>query len=366
LEILSRNEVHELQYRQENHMETFELTGTLDTKGQKWLLLHLMQEAIYDPKRFLLNQLSSLEQQRIRDQQYGGREVPTSTVDDGSNSGGQVELDSDHAPQVEETEEEIDETKVAPPQSGKKTGSNKNRALQSIQTNLRYGHLSDEQSYEGKRVSKQLIKFGSVNEDSNGGKVAPIASEDRKPVGKSKVGAPPKTAEKKLKPIAVIPPTKTTQKATMITTKTTKPATSTTSRRKRVRVKIEPEEEEELEDEDEDENEEEVQIVVQQKRNRGRPPTRSSGAVLESSSTSNATSSRSSDDFKAMQREYEMQLAKLRAETEKAAKQTVQQTTAAVAEALAKFSKDADERTKTREMNEQQGLCFYLTELYLY
>jgi hypothetical protein len=129
LEILSRNQVHEMHYGHvpstgyESPTETFELTGTLEAKGHKMLLLHLMQEAIYDSKQFLSNQISLLEQQRM-DEKFGCcREDKSSTSvvnHDDSNSGGEVEVNNG---------DEVSEEEQLAPLSPKKKGSSKSRAL---------------------------------------------------------------------------------------------------------------------------------------------------------------------------------------------------------------------------------------------
>ena len=349
LEILSRNQVHEMHYGfvpstgYEAPTETFELTGTVEAKGQKMLLLHLMQEAIYDSKQFLSNQISLLEQQRM-DEKFGccrEDKSATSVVDHhDSNSGGAAELNNG--------DDEVSEEEQLAPQSPKKKGSSKCRALQAIETNFFFGDLAEEHSYEGKRLKKPLIKFGSVKEDFQNRPATTTLA--RLQPEKTKVTEPHKVIAEKTNP----PPKTTQQKAARTTKKTTKPATSTTGRRKRVQVKIEEEEEEE----EEEEQEEEVQIVAVQKKPRGRPPfTRSKGAVSEAPAISFA--SNTNDLLMTMQRDYEKQFAQLKAENKKAAEHTSQQT-AALTEALLKFTKDAEQRTKTRELNEQQGLCHFV------
>jgi hypothetical protein len=302
-----------------------------------------MQEAIYDSKQFLSNQISLLEQQRMDEKFSCYREdkSATSVVDHhDSNSGGAAEFNNG--------DDEVSEEEQLAPQSPKKKGSSKCRALQAIETNLRFGDLAEEHSYEGKRLKKPLIKFGSVKEDFQN-RPATTTLAGLQP-GKTEVTAPPKVIAVKTNP----PPKTTQQKAARTTKKTTKPATSTTGRRKRVQVKIEEEEEEE-----EEEQEEEVQIVAVQKKPRGRPPTtRSKGAVSEAPAISSASNT-NNDLLMTMQRDYEKQFAQLKAENKKAAEQTSQQT-AALTEALLKFTKDAEQRTKTRELNEQQGLCHFV------
>ena len=66
MEVFSRNRVWEHKYSGSMlSRDPFELTGSLDDKGKKMLLLHLMHNAIYDDsRRYLLNQVSALEEQR--------------------------------------------------------------------------------------------------------------------------------------------------------------------------------------------------------------------------------------------------------------------------------------------------------------
>ena len=61
LEIFSRKRVWEYKYGGSVlSRDPFELTGSLDDKGKKMLLLHLMHNVIYDDsRRYLLNQVSS-------------------------------------------------------------------------------------------------------------------------------------------------------------------------------------------------------------------------------------------------------------------------------------------------------------------
>ena len=275
LEILSRNRVWEHKYGGSMlSRDPFELTGSLDDKGKKMLLLHLMHNVIYDDsRRYLLNQVSSLEEQRKQnllesqgkraarnadngsncggedepaDEQQndsssnsGGGEATAEQPNYGSTSGGEAEQSNgDH---LEGNVEEI-----VPPQPSTKKGPKKNFALQAIQTNLRFGHLAEAQNCDGKRTTRPVVKLGSAQDggSSEGAQLGRADSggiQSKTTAGGNKL----KKIEQKNKPIAVTPPT--TSKAVRITKTTTKPATSTTSRRKRGQEDTQQEEEEETE-----------------------------------------------------------------------------------------------------------------------
>ena len=91
MEVLSRNRVWEHKYSGSMlSRDPFELTGSLDdNKGKKMLLLHLMHNVIYDDsRRYLLNQVSALEEQRRQNLLEREGKRAARNVDNGSNSGG--------------------------------------------------------------------------------------------------------------------------------------------------------------------------------------------------------------------------------------------------------------------------------------
>ena len=354
--------------------DPFELTGSLDDKGKKMLLLHLMHNVIYDDsRRYLLNQVSALEEQRRQNLLESQGKRAARNVDNGSNCGGGDEPADEHAQQNDsssnsgggeaaaeqptygstsggEAEQsngdhlEGNVEEIVPQQPSTKKGPKKNLALQAIQTNLRFGHLAEEQKCDGKRTSRPVVKLGSAQDGGSSegaqlGRADSGGTQSKTTAGGNKL----KKTEQKSKPIAGTPPR--TSKAVRITKTTTKPATSTTGRRKRGQENTEQEEEEEME--------------TQLKRPRGRPPIYNSIAAVppEATSSSTATSSTHGNDLLAMQqRAFEKQLAELKAENAKVAKAQA----AAVADALAKFSKDA----RARDRNEEQLGLSYLTKFY--
>ena len=359
--MLSRNRVWEHKYSGSMlSRDPFELTGSLDdNKGKKMLLLHLMHNVIYDDsRRYLLNQVSALEEQRRQNLLEREGKRAARNVDNGSNSGGgdepadeqqndsssnsgggggeaaaeQPTYGSTSGGEAEQSngdhlEGNVEE--IVPQQPSTKKGPKKNFALQAIQTNLRFGHLAEAQNCDGKRTTRPVVKLGSAKDGGSSegtqlGRVDSGGVQSKTTAGGNKL----KKTEQKNKHIAVTPPR--TSKAVRITKTTTKPATSTTGRRKRGQENTQQDEEEEMEE-------------TQLKRPRGRPPTYNSIPAVppEATSSSTATSSTHGNELLAMQqRAFEKQLAELKAENAKVAKAQA----AAVADALAKFSKDADEK----------------------
>ena len=383
--MFSRNRVWEHKYSGSMlSRDPFELTGSLDdNKGKKMLLLHLMHNVIYDDsRRYLLNQVSALEEQRRQNLLERQGKRAARNVDNGSNCGGGDEPADEHAQQNDsssnsgggeaaaeqptygstsggEAEQsngdhlEGNVEEIVPQQPSTKKGPKKNFALQAIQTNLRFGHLAEAQNCDGKRTTRPVVKLGSAKDGGSSegtqlGRVDSGGVQSKTTAGGNKL----KKTEQKNKPIAVTPPR--TSKAVRITKTTTKPATSTTGRRKRGQENTQQDEEEEMEE-------------TQLKRPRGRPPTYNSIAAVppEATSSSTATSSTHGNELLAMQqRAFEKQLAELKAENAKVAKAQA----AAVADALAKFSKDADEKAyRARDRNEEQlGFLSYLTKFYFF
>ncbi len=90
MEVFSRNRVWEHKYSGSMlSRDPFELTGSLDDKGKKMLLLHLMHNVIYDDsRRYLLNQVSALEEQRRQNLLERQGKKAARNVDDGSNCRG--------------------------------------------------------------------------------------------------------------------------------------------------------------------------------------------------------------------------------------------------------------------------------------
>jgi hypothetical protein len=122
---------------------------------------------------------------------------------------------------------------IVPQQPSTKKGPKKNLALQAIQTNLRFGHLAEEQNCDGKRTSRPVVKLGSAKDGGSSegaqlGRADSGGTQSKTTAGGNKKL---KKTEQKSKPIAGTPPR--TSKAVRITKTTTKPATSTTGRRKR-------------------------------------------------------------------------------------------------------------------------------------
>jgi hypothetical protein len=146
--------------------DPFELTGSLDdNKGKKMLLLHLMHNVIYDySRRYLLNQVSALEEQRRQNLLEREGKRAARNVDNGSNSGGgdepadeqqndsssnsggggeaaaeQPTYGSTSGGEAEQSngdhlEGNVEE--IIPQQPSTKKGPKKNFALQAIQANL--------------------------------------------------------------------------------------------------------------------------------------------------------------------------------------------------------------------------------------
>lgn len=383
--MFSRNRVWEHKYSGSMlSRDPFELTGSLDdNKGKKMLLLHLMHNVIYDDsRRYLLNQVSALEEQRRQNLLEREGKRAARNVDNGSNSGGgdepadeqqndsssnsggggeaaaeQPTYGSTSGGEAEQSngdhlEGNVEE--IIPQQPSTKKGPKKNFALQAIQTNLRFGHLAEAQNCDGKRTTRPVVKLGSAKDGGSSegtqlGRVDSGGVQSKTTAGGNKL----KKTEQKNKPIAVTTP-RTSKKAVRITKTTTKPATSTTGRRKRGQENTQQDEEEEMEE-------------TQLKRPRGRPPTYNSIPAVppEATSSSTATSSTHGNELLAMQqRAFEKQLAELKAENAKVAKAQA----AAVADALAKFSKDADEKAyRARDRDEEQlGFFSYLTKFYFF
>ena len=300
LEVFSRNRVWEHKYSGSMlSRDPFELTGSLDDKGKKMLLLHLMHNVIYDDsRRYLLNQVSALEEQRRQTLLESQGKRAARNVDNGSNCGGgdepadeQQKNDNSSNSRGEEAAAEqpthgstsggeaeqsngdhlegnVEE--IVPQQPSTKKGPKKNFALQAIQTNLRFGHLAEAQNCDGKRTTRPVVKLGSAKDggSSEGTQLGRVDSGgvlSKTTAGGNKL----KKTEQKNKPIAVTPPK--TSKAVRITKTTTKPATSTTGRRKRGQENTQQEEEEEME--------------TQLKRPRGRPTIYNSIAAVPPEAT---------------------------------------------------------------------------------